>query len=75
MFSAFGTISSGTRSTISSPKPSRPPYFAGLFVITRMVVMPRSTRICEPIPYSRESAGKPSSSFASTVSRPWSCSV
>src|SRR6476619_7387819 len=39
----------------------------------RMVDTPRSTSICEPIPYSRESAGKPSSSFASTVSRPWSC--
>ena len=32
---------------------------AGLFVISRIVVMPRSTRICDPMPYSRESAGKP----------------
>ena len=35
---------------------------------------PRSARICEPIPYSRRSGGKPSSRFASTVSSPFSCS-
>ena len=31
--------------------------------------MPRSTRICAPMPYSRFSAGRPSASFASTVSQ------
>ena len=35
-----------------------------------MVVRPRSARIWLPIPHSRASAGKPSSRFASTVSRP-----
>ena len=34
-----------------------------------MVVMPRSTRICAPMPYSRLSTGRPSSRLASTVSR------
>ena len=74
MFSAFGTVARGTRSTISSPKPSRPPYLAGLLVMSRIVVTPRSTRICAPMPYSRESIGSPRSSLASTVSRPSSCS-
>ena len=39
-----------------------------------IVVRPRSDRICEPMPYSRGSALKPSSRFASTVSSPCSCS-
>ncbi len=47
----------------------------GLFVIRRIVLTPRSTRIWEPMPYSRESAGNPSSTLASTVSRPSSWSV
>ena len=50
---------SGTRSTISRPKPSRPPHLAGLLVMSRMVVMPRSTRIWAPMPYSRLSTGRP----------------
>ena len=58
----------------SSPKPSMPEIFFGLFVRTRIVVRPRSARICEPIPYSRWSAGKPSPRFASTVSSPCSWS-
>ena len=37
MFSSVRRTGSGTRSTISSPKPSRPPYFAGLLVISRIV--------------------------------------
>ena len=53
-----------------SPNPLMPEIFRGLFVRTRIVVRPRSARICEPIPYSRASAGKPSSRFASTVSQP-----
>ena len=57
-----------------SPKPLIPSIFFGLFVRTRIVVRPRSARICDPIPYSRASAGKPSSRFASTVSSPCSCS-
>ena len=36
---------------------------------------PRSTRIWAPMPKSRRSAGSPSRSFASTVSRPSSCSL
>ena len=52
------------------PEPSSPPYLVGLLVMRRMVVTPRSTRICAPIPYSRESAGSPSSRLASTVSYP-----
>ena len=59
MFSGLGTVSSGTRSTISRPKPSRPPRLAGLLVMSRMVVMPRSTRIWAPMPYSRLSTGRP----------------
>ena len=39
MFSVVRRDASGTRSTISRPKPSRPPYFAGLFVISRIVVI------------------------------------
>ena len=73
MFSGFGADSSGTRSLISSPKPSRPPYFDGLFVMRRIVVMPRSFRIWAPMPYSRLSTGRPSSTLASTVSCPCSC--
>ena len=61
---------SGTRSTMSRPKPSRPPYLVGLLVMRRMVVTPRSTRIWAPMPYSRLSTGRPSSRLASTVSRP-----
>ena len=40
----------------------------------RIEVMPRSTRIWAPTPYSRLSMGSPSSTLASTVSRPcaWS---
>ena len=41
----------------------------------RMSRMPRSARICAPVPYSRESAGKPSCKFASSVSTPCSCSA
>ena len=33
--------------------PEMPVIFFGLFVSTRIVVRPRSARICEPIPYSR----------------------
>ena len=51
-FSGFGADRRGTRSTISRPKPSSPPYLAGLLVSSRMVVMPRSTRIWAPMPYS-----------------------
>ena len=40
MFSSLGRVCSGTRSTICSPKPSRPPRLAGLLVMRRMVVMP-----------------------------------
>src|SRR5207302_2878943 len=45
-----GAISSGTRSTISRPNPSMATYFAGLFVISRIFLTPRSRRICEPVP-------------------------
>src|SRR5437868_296382 len=45
-----GAISSGTRSTISRPKPSIATYFAGLFVINLILRTPRSRRICEPVP-------------------------
>ena len=69
-FSAFGGTSIGTCSTTVSPKPSSPVSFFGLFVRIRIVVSPRSARIWLPIPHSRASAGKPSSRFASTVSRP-----
>ena len=61
MFWGLGSTSSGTRSTISRPNPSRPPYLAGLLVSSRIVVMPRSTRIWAPMPYSRLSTGSPSS--------------
>ena len=33
MFSGLGAVTDGTRSTISRPKPSRPPYLAGLLVM------------------------------------------
>jgi hypothetical protein len=72
MFSGLAATIVGIRSVISRPKPSRPPYFDGLLVMTRIVVMPRSTRICAPMPYSRLSSGRPSSRLASTVSRPCS---
>ena len=39
-FSGLGSDWSGTRPVISSPKPSRPPYFDGLLVMSRRVVMP-----------------------------------
>ena len=58
MFSGLGGWSEGTRSTMSRPKPSRPPYFMGLLVMSRMVVTPRSTRIWAPMPYSRLSTGQ-----------------
>src|SRR2546428_1173737 len=45
-----GAISSGTRSTISRPKPSMATYLAGLFVISRILRTPRSRRIWEPVP-------------------------
>ena len=51
-----------------SPRARR--TWSGLLVMSRMVVTPRSTRIWAPIPYSRESAGSPSSRLASTVSNP-----
>ncbi len=70
MFSGVGTGWMLTRSTMSSPNPSSPPYFVGLLVISRIFVTPRSTRIWAPMPYSRESAGSPSSRLASTVSKP-----
>ena len=40
-------------------------YFVGLFVSRRSFRMPRSYRICAPMPYSRWSGLKPSRSFAS----------
>ena len=61
---------SGSRAEMESPCPSSPARLAGLFVSSRIVRTPRSTRICAPIPYSRGSAGNPSSVLASTVSRP-----
>ena len=57
----WATARSGTRSVMSRPKPSRPPYLTGLFVMRRMVVTPRSTSIWAPMPYSRLSTGRPSS--------------
>ena len=48
--------------------------YSHLRVRMRMVERPRSARIWFPIPHSRASAGKPSWRFASTVSRPDSCS-
>ena len=70
MFSGLGDGSRGTRSMMSRPKPSRPPYLIGLLVMSRMVVTPRSTSIWAPMPYSRLSTGRPSSRLASTVSWP-----
>ncbi len=75
MFSGLGAVTDGTRSVMSRPKPSRPPYLAGLLVMIRMVVTPSSSRIWAPMPYSRLSTGRPSSTLASTVSWPSSCSV
>src|SRR5579884_1198372 len=73
-FSSFGVTSIATCSTTVSPKPSMPISFFGLFVRMRMVDRPRSARIWLPMPHSRASAGKPSLTFASTVSSPCSCS-
>src|ERR1035441_96828 len=68
MFSGLGVSCKGMRSVMSKPKPSRPPYLAGLFVMTRMVVTPRSTSIWAPMPYSRLSTGRPCARLASPVS-------
>src|SRR5690606_260243 len=66
---SFGGTLIPTRSVIVIPYPSNPWYLAGLFVISRIEVTPRSARICAPMPYSRVSTGRPSARFASTVSR------
>src|SRR4029450_11860612 len=58
MCSGFGSIGSGTRSVILMPNPDSPPFLAGLLVSMRIVVMPRSTRIWAPMPYSRLSTGR-----------------
>jgi len=70
-------ILSGPRgsSRVLSAHPASPENFFGLFDMRRMSRMPRSARICAPVPYSRESAGKPSCKFASSVSTPCSCSA
>ena len=47
---AVGGMTTGTRSVISSPYPSSPAILHGLFVISRSLRMPRSTRICAPSP-------------------------
>ena len=70
----LGGTSMGSCSTTLRPKPSMPVILRGLLVRMRMVERPRSARICEPIPYSRASGGKPSCRFASTVSSPFSWS-
>ena len=58
MFSGLAEVCSGTRSVMSRPKPSSPPYLTGLLVMRRMVVTPRSTSIWAPMPYSRLSTGQ-----------------
>src|SRR5580698_3897021 len=73
MFSGLADVCRGTRSVMSRPKPSRPPYLTGLLVMRRMVVTPRSTSIWAPMPYSRLSTGRPCCRLASTVSCPSSC--
>lgn len=73
MFSGFATTGIETWPVISSPNPSSPPNLEGLFVMRRIVVMPRSFSICAPMPYSRPSTGSPSATLACTVSRPCSC--
>src|ERR1700733_9181753 len=40
MFSGLAASCSGTRSVMSRPKPSRPPYLTGLLVMSRMVATP-----------------------------------
>mmetsp|Transcript_1895 Transcript_1895/g.5985 ORF Transcript_1895/g.5985 Transcript_1895/m.5985 type:complete len:753 (+) Transcript_1895:276-2534(+) len=75
MLFGLGATCDGTRSTMRSPNPASPENFFGLFDMRRMSRMPRSARICAPVPYSRESAGKPSCKFASSVSTPCSCSA
>src|SRR5439155_18365463 len=72
-FSSCGDVSIGTCSTTVKPYPSSPLIFFGLLVRMRIVERPRSARIWLPIPYSRASAGNPSSRLASTVSSPFSC--
>ena len=62
-------------SRVLSAHPASPENFFGLFDMRRMSRMPRSARICAPVPYSRESTGKPSCKFASSVSTPCSCSA
>ena len=46
----FGACTIGTWSVTDSPWPARPEIFFGLLVRMRMLVSPRSTRICAPIP-------------------------
>src|ERR671919_259906 len=69
----LGGTSIGNCSTTLRPKASIPVILRGLFVRILIVESPRSARICDPIPYSRRSGGKPSSRLASTVSSPFSC--
>ena len=51
---SFGSTSIGSWETAVIPKPLIPEIFLGLFVRTRIVDSPRSARICDPMPYSRD---------------------
>merc|ERR1719453_2947263 len=51
IFSGLGVVCEGTRSTMRSPYPASPVNFFGLFDMRRMSVMPKSARICAPVPY------------------------
>jgi len=69
-FSGLGAVCDGTRSTMRRPYPVSPENFLGLLDMRRMSLIPRSAKIWAPVPYSRESIGKPSSVLASIVSSP-----
>src|SRR6056300_433888 len=74
-FSLFWPTCNGTRSVTVMPLRSIMSILRGLLVSSRIFVIPISFRIEAPSRKSRSSSSNPRRWFASTVSKPWSCSV